>query len=178
VWAAAHAACRTLFRSAGEVKPVAKLSLIVEDYDGVASTAGTTLRISTRHLKGVADAGGDLRLEVTGILHFATSLVYQNDGSDADAAPPRWLIVGIADYVRLESGYIDRDSRAPGGSYDASGSQVTAFFLDYLATRNANVVYQLNQRLAPAAPAWTNDVFTALMGSDLDALWTDYQATL
>jgi hypothetical protein len=178
VWAAAHAACRTLFRSAGEVKPVSKLSLIVEDSSGVAYTAGTTLHISTRYLKSVADAGGDLALEITGILHFTTSLVYQNDGSDADSAPPRWLIVGIADYVRLESGYIDRASRAPGGSYDASGSQPTAFFLDYLASRNPNVVYQLNQRLSPTSPAWTNDVFTTVMGSDIDALWADYQATL
>jgi hypothetical protein len=178
VWAAAHAACRTLFRSAAEVKPVPKLWLIVEDSAGIAYTAGTTLHISTRYLKSVADAGGDLALEVTGILHFATSLVYQNNGSDLDSAPPHWLIVGIADYVRLESGYIDRDSRAPGGSYDASGSQPTAFFLDYLATRSPSVVYQLNQRLSPSSPAWTNDVFTDLLGSDIDTLWADYQATL
>jgi hypothetical protein len=178
VWAASHAACRLLYRSASEVKPVAKLSLIVEDYDGIASTQGTTLHLSTRYLKTIADRGVDLRLEITGILHFGTSLVFQSSGSDADSAPPHWLIVGIADYVRLESGYIDRGERAKGGSYDGSGSQTTAFFLDYLVTKNPTFVMQVNQRLAPTSPVWSNDVFTTLLGSDVDALWTSYQATL
>ena len=178
VWAAAHAACRLLYRNAGEVKPVSKLTLIVEDYDGIASSAGTTLRISTRYLQSQADRGVDLRREITGILHFATSLVYQNSGSSADAAPPQWLFVGIADYVRLASGYIDPQERSKGGSYDGSGSQTTAFFLDYLTTRSPTVVMQLNQRLAPTSPAWTNDVFQTLLGTDVDSLWATYQATL
>jgi hypothetical protein len=178
VWAAAHAACRLLYRNAGEVKPVSNVSLVVEDYDGVASTTGTSLRLSTRYLKTQADRGVDLSAEITGILHFGTSLIYQNSGSDADPAPPTWLVVGVADYVRLESGYIDRQERAKGGSFDGSGSRTTAFFLDYLVTKNPTVVMQLNQRLAPASPAWTNDVFESLLGSDVDTLWASYQATL
>ncbi len=178
VWAAAHAACRLLYRNASEVKPVAKLSLIVEDYDGIASSAGTTLRISTRYLKAQADRGLDLRQEITGILHFSTSLVYQNDGSDADPKPPSWLVVGIADYVRLESGYINRNERTQGGSYDGSGSQTTAFFLDYLVTKNPTLVMQLNRRLSASSPVWTNDVFQTLLGSDVDTLWAGYQAIL
>jgi hypothetical protein len=178
MWAASHAACRLLYRSAGEVKPTTKVSLVVEDRDGIASTAGTLIRLSTRYLKTESDRGVDLRAEITGILHFATSLVFQNSGSDADPAPPSWLVVGIADYVRLESGYIDRAERAKGGSFDGSGSQTTAFFLDYLATKNPTVVMQLNQRLAPTSPVWTNDVFQTLMGSDVETLWAAYQSTL
>lgn len=178
LWAASHAACRLLYRSASEVKQVAKLSLIVEDYDGIASTQGSTLRLSTRYLKDQADRGVDLRHEITGILHFGTSLVFQNSGSDADAAPPRWLFVGIADYVRLASGYIDRSERAQGGSYDGGSSQTTAFFLDYLVTKDPTFVMQVNQRLAPTSPAWSNDLFETLLGSDVDALWAEYQATL
>jgi hypothetical protein len=177
VWAASHAACRTLFHNASEVKPVTKLSLVVEDYAGVAGTADNLVHISTRYLKSVADRGADLRLEITGILHFAVSLVYENQGADGDAAPPGWLIVGIADYVRLESGYIDRATRMKGGAYDSS-SQTTAFFLDYLATTSPSIVYSLNQRLAPSAPLWNNDVFTTLLGADLDTLWAGYQSTL
>ncbi|HEX2874861.1 MAG TPA: basic secretory protein-like protein [Polyangiaceae bacterium] len=177
VWAAAHAACRLLYRNAAEVKPVPKLTLIVEDYDGVAGTAGTTLRLSTRYLQSQADRGVDLRQEITGILHFATSLTFQNSGSSADAAPPQWLVVGIADYVRLESGYIDRLERSKGGSYDGSGSRTTAFFLDYLATKNPSVIMQLNQRLSPTSPAWTNEVFQTLLGSDVNSLWEAYQAS-
>jgi hypothetical protein len=94
-----------------------------------------------------------------------------------DSAPPSWLVVGIADFVRLESGYLSRAARAKGGSYDSS-SQATAFFLDYLATKNPDIVYQLNQHLSPASPVWSNDVFMTVMGSSLDMLWADYQATL
>jgi Peptidase of plants and bacteria len=177
VWAASQAACRTLFHRASEVKQVADVSFVVEDYAGVASTAGNLVHLSTRYLKTQADRGVDLRLEITGILHFSLSLVYENQGADADAAPPDWLIVGIADYVRLESGYLDRADRVKGGSYDGN-SQATAFFLDYLATKNSNIVYSLNQRLAPTAPVWNNDAFVSLMGSDLDTLWAEYQATL
>jgi hypothetical protein len=177
VWAASQAACRTLFHDASEVKPVSDVTLIVEDYAGVAGTAGNLVHLSTRYLKTQADRGVDLRLEITGILHFSLSLVYENSGADGDPAPPGWLVVGIADYVRLQSGYLDRAGRAKGGSYDSS-SQATAFFLDYLMGKNPNLVYSLNQRLAPTAPPWSNDVFVSLMGTDLDTLWAEYQATL
>jgi len=177
VWAASQAACRVLFHSATEVKSVPDVSFVVEDYAGIASTAGNLVHLSTRYLKTQADRGVDLKLEITGILHFSLSLVYENQGASGDPAPPGWLIVGIADYVRLQSGYLDRAGRTQGGSYD-SNSQATAFFLDYLVTKNPNVVYSLNQRLSATAPAWSNDVFASLMGSDLDALWAEYQATL
>jgi len=177
VTAAAHATCRTLYHSANEVKSVPSISLVVEDSSGVAYTAGNTVHLSTRYLKTLADRGVDLRLEITGIFHFAVSLVYENGGADGDPAPPVWLIVGIADYVRLESGYLDRGARVKGGSYDSS-SQATAFFLDYLSTMNQSLVYSLNQRLSPSAPVWNNDVFVSLLGSDLDTLWAAYQATL
>jgi hypothetical protein len=178
MWRATHDTCRQLFRDGAEVKDVPTITLIIENAGGIASTSGTTIKLSTPYLKQQSDAGVDLTQEIEGILHFATSLIYQNGGSSTDAAPPRWLLVGIADFVRLESGYIDRATRMPGGSYDMSGSQTTAFFLDYLATKRSDVVYELNRELAPSSPAWSNDVFVKLLGSDVDTLWADYQSTL
>jgi hypothetical protein len=171
---AAHDACRLLYRSGSEVKSVSDITLIVEDYSGIASTSGTTLRLSSSYLQTQYDGGIDLAREVAGILHFTTSLVYQYNGGDT---APGWLMTGIADFVRLESGLIDRAERAKGGSYSSS-SQTTAFFLDYLVTRNASVVQQLNLRLAPGEPAYRDDIFVQLMGSDLDTLWVQYQETL
>jgi hypothetical protein len=178
MWNAAHAACRLLYRDAAEVKDVPTITLIVEDAGGIASTSGTTIRLSTPYLKQQSDAGANLTLEITGILHFATSLIYQNGGSSLDAAPPRWLIVGIADFVRLESGFIDRSERAPGGIYNGGSSQSTAFFLDYLAMQDPNIVYELNRALSSASPAWNDDVFVTMLGKDIDTLWADYQSTL
>jgi len=178
LWQAAHAACRLLYRDGSEVRDIPTITLIVEDAPGIASTSGTTIKLSTPYLKQQSDAGVDLTQEITGILHFATSLVYQNHGSSGDSGAPGWLVVGISDYVRLESGYIDRATRMKGGTYNGGSSQSTAFFLDYLATKDADVVYELNRELSPTSPAWSNDVFTKLLGSDVDALWAEYQSTL
>jgi hypothetical protein len=177
VWAASHATCRLLYRSASEVRVVSKISLVVEDYAGIAGTAGNMIHLSTRYLKTQADRGVDLRQEITGILHFATALAYENQDSRSDLGAPGWLIVGVADFVRLESGYHDLSERTKGGNYDTS-SQGTAFFLDYLLGKRPNIVRDLNQRFAATAPAWSNDVFVTLLGSDLDSLWAEYQATL
>lgn len=174
VWEAAHDACRLLYRSGSEVKSVSDITLIVEDYGGIASSSGTTLRLSSSYLQAQYDSGADLPREVAGILHFTTSLIYQYNGGDT---APGWLMTGIADFVRLESGLIDRAERAKGGSYSGS-SQTTAFFLDYLTTRSPSAVYQLNLRLAPGEAAYSDDIFVQLLGSDLDTLWAQYQATL
>ncbi|HVY32144.1 MAG TPA: basic secretory protein-like protein [Polyangiaceae bacterium] len=178
LWQAAHAACRLLYRDGSEVPDITTITLIVEDAPGIASTSGTTIKLSTPYLKQQSDAGVDLTQEITGILHFATSLVYQNHGSSGDSGAPSWLVVGISDYVRLESGYIDRATRMKGGTYNGGSSQSTAFFLDYLATKDADIVYELNRELSPTSPAWSNDVFVKLLGSDVDTLWTEYQSTL
>lgn len=177
IWQASMNACRRLYRDASEVPSVPGITLIVEDSDGAASTSGTVIRMSSRYLKSQADAGVDVAREIAGVLHFQTSLVYQHGGSSQDASPPMWLVLGIADYVRLDSGYLDRDAIRVGTSYDAS-TKTSALFLDYLITRNDAAVYELNQRLAASAEPWTDDVFVSLFGEDLAALWSDFQATL
>lgn len=174
VWEAAHDACRLLYRSANEVPLVSDLTLVVEDYAGIASTSGATLRLSTSYIQQQHDAGIDIQREIAGILRFTTSLVYQHDGS---GSVPGWLMTGIADYVRLESGYLDRGVRSKGGRYD-DNSQTTAFFLQYLTLRRPSLVQELNLRLAPGEPAYADGLFGALLGSELPALWDEYQATL
>jgi hypothetical protein len=174
VLAAAHDACRVLYRSGSEVKVVSNVTLIVEDYPGIASTSGTTVRLSTSYLQGQYDSGVDLAREIAGIMRFTISLMYQHDAS---GTAPGWLMTGVADFVRLESGLIERSERAQGGNYDSS-SQGTAFFLDYLTTLDADFVYRLNLRFAPGEAPYEDSVFVSLAGSDLNTLWAQYQATL
>lgn len=171
VQTAAHAACRSLFRNASEVKAVSSISLVVEDFAGAAEMSGSSIRISSSHLKSQSDDGRSVRDETLGLLHFTTSLVYQN------YAGPVWLVTGIADFVRLSAGLIDPAARMKGGTYDES-SKATAFFLEYLQGRDPEIVYRLNQRLADTQPAWSDDAFVELTGSDLATLWSDYQASL
>lgn len=171
---ASHAACRALYRAAEEVPTVTRVGLVVEDYAGVAGTIGAEMRLSTRHLASFSEPGVSVAVEIRGILHFTTSLVYQHLGS---GTAPVWLVTGIADFVRLQAHLVDRPAATKGGNYD-DNSKTTARFLEYLRSRNPDIVYRLNQRLTVEAGPWTDDAFVELTGSDLSALWSDYQATL
>lgn len=171
---AAHAACRELYRAPDEVPTIADVTLVIEDYAGVAGTAGTELRISSSYLKQQSDAGVDLPLEIAGILRFTTSIVYQQT---AGGAAPSWFVRGIADFVRLQAHLVDPGQPKRGDNYD-SNSQVTALFFDYLRQSYPDIVYQLNQSVAVRGSAWDIDVFVDLTGSDLPTLWSEFQLTL
>lgn len=181
MWEATRAVCRTLFRSASEVRSVPELSLTVGALEsGPAATIGTSrIVLSAAYLRMQADAGNDLLPEISGILHFQASFLYQNAGSTQDdSSVTSWIRYGIADYVRLRGGYLDRAGRtAPTQPWHMSSSQTVAFFFDYLAERNPDVVYELNRHLAPDAAAWTDDTFLSLMAEDLPTLWDQYRAT-
>jgi hypothetical protein len=171
---AAHAACRELYRAPEEVPTIADITLVIEDYAGVAGTAGTELRISSSYLKQQSDGGVDLPLEIAGILHFTTSIVYQQT---AGGTAPSWLVRSIADFVRLQAHLVAPAQPKRGDNYDSS-SQVTALFFDYLRKTNPDVVYELNQSVATRGNAWDIDVFVDLTGSDLPTLWSEFQLTL
>jgi hypothetical protein len=174
VWSATHAACRELFRRPSEVRDLPELAILVEDYDGIASSGLNGIRISTRWLQQQSDEGADVAAEIAGLVHFTSSLVYQSDGGGTG---PYWVVAGIADFVRLRAGYVDLTEEVRRSSYTYS-SKTAAFFFDYLVERNPDLVYQLNQRLGPAAGAWNDDAFVTFMGADVDTLWAEYQATL
>lgn len=145
---------------------------MVGEYDGVASTVGTAMRLSTVYLQSASDRGVELGPEIAGILHFTTSLVYQND---AGSTAPVWLVTGIADFVRLQAQLVERVQATKGGNYDDSSKSAARLF-EYLTSQNPDFVYRLNQRLETGA--WSDEVFVELTGSDLATLWANYQATL
>lgn len=178
MWEATHAVCRELYRVPSEVKSVPEVTLSVVAGSTPGTTSGTRLTLGDAYLKMKADAGEDVRAEITGILCFQATFLYGNAGRPEDRASTEWVLFGIADFVRLRAGYIDPASRhLPNASYDASNSQTVAFFFEYLAGLNPDVIYQLNQRLMPGPDAWSNDVFAELMGKTIDELWEDYKGT-
>jgi hypothetical protein len=171
----AHTACSLLYRHPSEVPPVPMLSLIIEDFDGLAASSGTSVHISSRYLQQLADGGEDLLTEIHGLLYFTVTIHYQNDSNDT---APIWLVTGIADWVRLRAGHTDSTLREAGGS-PQDGYKTTAFFLDWLNLQYADFVYDLNVLLGPTgAPMFMDTIFSDLTGKNVDALWLDYQATL
>jgi hypothetical protein len=171
----AQTACSLLYRQASEVRDVPTLSLIIEDFDGLAASSGSSVHISSRYLQQLADEGQDLLTEIHGLLYFTVTNHYQNNSNDT---APIWLITGVADWVRLQAGYTDAALRQAGGSHQ-DGYRTTAFFLDWLNQQYPNFVHDLNSFLGPTGPATFMDIiFSDLTGKTISVLWLDYQATL
>lgn len=87
---------------------------------------------------------------------------------------PSGLIEGIADYVRLKSGYIPGTWVEPGGgNWWDEGYDVTARFLDYLERSvRSGLVAELNRKMRNG---YSDDYFRQLMGKPVDELWAEYK---
>ncbi len=178
LWTATRAVCRTLFRSASDVPNMPEVSLTVGPYEGVAGTGDGAITLNAAYLKMRADAGQNLLPEISGILYFQASFLYQNAGRSEDTSATRWVRYGIADFVRLRGGYLTRSAQAPAAnSWSTAGSQPVAFFFEYLSQETPDIVFGLNRRLAPTEATWSDEAFVSLTGKDLTTLWDEYRGT-
>ena len=174
--AAAQRVCKVLYRTASEVPRVPFIKLVIEDFDGVAwaDPSAHEVHVSSLYLAGVAQRSTEeeLRYEITGVIDHELTHVYQHlDG-------PGWLIEGMADFVRLHTGFIPESNRGRGGHYD-DAYQTTAFFLDWIDDAKPGFGYEVNQSMRDGdGQEWTLDVFQQLTGTDVDTLWNQYQDSL
>ncbi|KAK7847566.1 hypothetical protein CFP56_006459 [Quercus suber] len=108
-------------------KNVPKVSLFIDDMDGVAYASNNEIHVSARYINGFS---GDVKTEITGVLYHESTHIWQWNGNGQNT--PGGLIEGIADYVRLKAGYAPSHWVQPGqgNSWD-QGYDVTARFLDY-----------------------------------------------
>jgi hypothetical protein len=91
---------------------------------------------------------------------------------------PMWLTDGIADYVRdfvYEPGKRTARIDPKKASYKDSYA-TTAAFLGWLAKKDPDAVKKLNA--AMRKKAYRPELWTEIGGKDLDALWSDFVATL
>lgn len=160
-------------------KDIPTVTLVVESIPGgVAATGGSTIHLSAEYIAGQPADTAALVREITGVLYHESTHVWQNNngnyGSDQFFTG---VIEGIADWIRLTSGFASAgwSPRARGGNwYD--GYTTTAYFLDWIqSTQKANFVNELNQKMADP---WSNDFFLQLVGRSVDELWQDYQNSI
>lgn len=155
------------------------VTLVVESFDGVAQTGGSTIQLSADYVAntnpGEAAAMHD---EIAGVLYHEMTHVWQNNnglyGSDQFFTG---TIEGVADWVRLKAGFpsVGWPPRAPGGEW-YSGYTTTAYFLDWIETNvMPNFVNMLNAKMAEP---WSNDFFLQITRRTVNDLWTEYQNSL
>ena len=148
---------------------VTKVSLFIDDMDGVAYAIDNEIHVSARYINGYS---GDVKTEITGVLYHESTHIWQWDGNGQST--PGGLIEGIADYVRLKAGYAPSHWVKPGhGDKWDHGYDVTARFLDYCNCLRNVFVAELNKKLRTGYSA---NFFVELLGKTVDQLWSDYKA--
>jgi hypothetical protein len=78
---------------------------------------------------------------------------------------------GVADYVLFTT--MERRVGTPGGNW-TDGYDVTAYFLRWIERKHPDFVYRLNK--SAVGRRWTPDIFRAVTGKPVDALWEEYLA--
>lgn len=157
-----------LQNSAADRKNVQKVSLFIDDMDGVAYTSNDQIHVSARYIQGYS---GNVKTEFTGVLYHEMTHVWQWNGN---GQAPGGLIEGIADYVRLKAGYAPSHwVKAGQGDRWDQGYDVTARFLDYCNGLRNGFVGELNKKMRNG---YSNNYFVDLLGKTVDQLWKDYKA--
>ncbi|KAK3420506.1 hypothetical protein EUGRSUZ_G01335 [Eucalyptus grandis] len=155
-------------KAPGDRKSVEKVSLFIETMDGVAYESNDEIHVSATYLGGFS---GDVKREFTGVLYHEMAHVWQWDG---DGQAPGGLIEGIADFVRLRSGYVPGHWVGPGqGDRWDQGYDVTARFLDYCNGLRNGFVAELNKKMRTG---YSDNYFVDLLDKSVDQLWKDYKA--
>ncbi|KAF5727274.1 Plant basic secretory protein (BSP) family protein [Tripterygium wilfordii] len=154
--------------SVAERKNVQKVTLIIENMDGVAYAVNNEIHVNANYLGNYT---GDLKREFTGVLYHEMTHIWQWDGN---GQTPGGLIEGIADYVRLKAKYIPSHWVKPGqGDKWDKGYDVTARFLDYCNSLKSGFVAELNKKMRSGYKA---TYVVNLLGKTVDQLWSDYKA--
>ncbi|KAL0334912.1 UNVERIFIED_CONTAM: Basic secretory protease [Sesamum calycinum] len=150
-------------------KSVDRVSLFIDDMDGVAYASNNEIHVSARYIQGYT---GDVKTEFTGVIYHEMTHIWQWNGN---GQAPGGLIEGIADFVRLKAGYAPSHwVRAGQGDRWDQGYDVTARFLDYCdGLRSGTFVAELNKKMRDG---YTDGFFQELLGKSVNELWTDYKA--
>ncbi|KAD4179257.1 hypothetical protein R6Q59_022860 [Mikania micrantha] len=149
-------------------KNVARVSVFIDDMNGVAYTSNDEIHVSASYIQGYS---GDVRNEITGVLYHEMVHVWQWNGN---GQAPGGLVEGIADYVRLKAGYVPSHWVQPGqGDRWDQGYDVTARFLDYCNGLRDGFVAELNKKMRGG---YNNAFFVELLGKTVDELWADYKS--
>ncbi|KAF2502988.1 BSP-domain-containing protein, partial [Lophium mytilinum] len=152
------------------------VTLILRPMGGVAYTTGKDfdddhkeIHFSTDYINGIAE--GRKKEEMLGVIRHEMVHCWQ---WNAQGSAPGGLIEGIADWVRLKSGFVPPHwKQESDGDWDA-GYQHTGYFLEYLEkTFGEGSVRKINDGLR-GQKYKDGELWENLFGKKVEKLWEDY----
>lgn len=179
--------CKILYRSVDEIDVLNVLDYSIEDLETISAKGGNppyiNIFFSSLYLKNKKGEMSDKELvdEIVGVLYHELTHGYQYSPKGAGAYSGGTdffgFLEGMADYVRLKAGYSSYKYRKAGGHWN-DGYKTTAFFIDWLHTKDADFVYKMNQTANTIIP-WSWDAATKnILAQSTQSLWDEYQAYL
>ncbi len=176
--------CKMLYRSIDEIDILEVLDYSIEDIETISAKGGNPPHIniffSSSYLKNKKGIMSDEELiaEITGVLYHELAHGYQYSpkgaGAYAQGTDFFGFLEGIADYVRLNAGYSSYKYRKVGGHWN-DGYKTTAFFIDWLQSKDEDFVYKLNQSAKTYIPWSWDKACQDILSSPVQDLWNEYQ---
>lgn len=176
------------FKDSDPIEDIQMITYKLQDYEGISGKSGNlphvSITFSTRHIVQTYQSSiFKLDSETRGVLFHEMTHCYQHEpkncGSYSDGGVFWAFIEGLADAVRIHSGYLDFANRKPGGWY-TDGYQTTGFFIQWLTTKEPDAIRKINAS-AKELETWSFDaameyVFNKKITTK--ELWNEYQAYL
>jgi PKD repeat protein len=176
--------CKILYRSVDEINVLDTLDYSIEDIETISAKGGNPPHIniffSSSYLKNKKGEMTKEALigEIVGVLYHEITHGYQNSpkgaGAYANGTDYFGFLEGMADYVRLKAGYSSFEYRKPGGNWN-DGYKTSAFFIDWLHTKDADFVYKLNQTALTLIPWSWEKATQEILSQSTQELWNEYQ---
>lgn len=156
-------------------RDVKVLNLYISDFnDAWAYTTGASgdnINVSAQAIEQYFPRG-QAKWAFTSLLYHEVGHIFQWSG---DFTAPGGLTEGVADYVRVKSGFYDEGSYTKPGEGEKwdEGYGVTERFLEYGDSLREGFTVELNKKIRYS---YSDDVWVDLLGKSVDALWAEYKA--
>jgi hypothetical protein len=146
--------CKVLYKDKAEVPVKTAFKFNLRNSQGVAATGGNLTGIDMfMNTNYIADfynrhnkSDEETLSEITGIIIHELTHAYQyspkGDGGYVNNSEHFSCIEGIADVIRLKTGYVSSEFKRPGGHWN-DGYKVTAFFIDWITSLDEDFIYKI-----------------------------------
>ncbi|KAG6851393.1 hypothetical protein H0H93_005791 [Arthromyces matolae] len=161
--------------SLNQVASVKTVTLILRSMPGVAHTTGDANHKEIHYsLEYVQKTNARAKDEILGVLVHEAVHCFQHNANDKCNGG---LIEGMADYVRLRSGFDPPHWKQRGGDHWDAGYETTGYFLSWMEKEyGEGTVRRLNESLNGVD--YEDKVFEDVTGITIKELWKAYCAYL